>query len=86
MMTSVTIATRILQDFAFLCKLGLLLFKVSGITKLKHERKNLKNSGRSNKMTASCKWPIALCYEKLYCVTFKRDILEASREFVVCLF
>ena len=26
------------------------------------------------------------CYEKLYCVTFKRDILEALREFVVCLF
>ena len=26
------------------------------------------------------------CYEKFYCVTFKRDILEASREFVVCLF
>ena len=26
------------------------------------------------------------CYEKLYCVSFKRDILEASREFVVCLF
>ena len=25
-------------------------------------------------------------YEKLYCVTFKRDILEASREFIVCLF
>ena len=26
------------------------------------------------------------CYEKLYCVTFKRDIPEASREFRVCLF
>ena len=26
------------------------------------------------------------CYEKLYCVTFKRDIQEASREFIVCLF
>ena len=25
-------------------------------------------------------------YEKLHCVTFKRDILEASEEFIVCLF
>ena len=29
---------------------------------------------------------IGNCYEKLYCVTFKRDILEASQEFRVCLF
>ena len=29
---------------------------------------------------------IGNCYEKLYCVTFKRDILEGSREFIVCLF
>ena len=29
---------------------------------------------------------VRLCYEKLYCVTFKRDILEGSREFIVCLF
>ena len=27
-----------------------------------------------------------VCYEKLYRVTFKRDILEASQEFVVFLF
>ena len=26
------------------------------------------------------------CYEKLYCVTFKRDILEALWEFIVSLF
>ena len=32
------------------------------------------------------KFRITFCYGKLYCVTFKPDILEASREFVVCLF
>ena len=36
--------------------------------------------------TWSCPVVAYRCYEKLYCVTFKRDILEASREFVVCLF
>ena len=48
----------ILQGFAFLCDLALLLFKPHGITKCKYERKNEKDSGRSSKMTSLCKWPI----------------------------
>ena len=48
----------ILQGFAFLCDLALLLFKPHGITKCKYERKNDKDSGRSSKMTSLCKWPI----------------------------
>ena len=48
----------ILQGFAFLCDLALLLFKPHGITKCKYEMKNEKDSGRSSKMTSLCKWPI----------------------------
>ena len=29
------------------------------VTKFEYERKNEKESGRSSKMTPSCKWPIA---------------------------
>ena len=50
--------TRILQGFAFLCKLALCYWNLSGITKLKYERKNVKDSGSSSKTTPSCKWPI----------------------------
>ena len=53
-----TITTRILQDFAFLCKWGLCYSNLTGITKFKYERKNEKDSGRSSKITPSCKWPI----------------------------
>ena len=38
-----------------LCYLNL-----AGITKFKCERKNEKNSGRSSKMTPSCKWPVRI--------------------------
>ena len=31
---------------------------LAGITKFKYEKKNEKDSGRSSKMTPSCKWPI----------------------------
>ena len=53
-----TTTTRILQGFAFLCKLRLLLFKPHWDYKFKYERKNEKDSGRSSKMIPSCKWPI----------------------------
>ena len=55
-----TITTRILQGFAFLCKWGLLLFKPhwDSWTKFKYERRNENDSGRSSKITPSCKWPI----------------------------
>ena len=54
-MTSFTTATRILKGFPFLCKLRHL--NLSGITKFKYEKKSEKDSGRSSKMTPSCKWP-----------------------------
>ena len=42
---------------------------------------------RLKKQTVHCSFTLDIkCYEKLYCVSFKRDILEALREFVVCLF
>ena len=44
-----TTTTRILQGFAFLCKLELLLLKPHWITKFKYERKNGMNFGRSSK-------------------------------------
>ena len=52
-MVSFTNTTRILQDFSFLCKLGLLLSNgLTGITKFKYERKNKMNSGLSSKKTS----------------------------------
>ena len=48
------------SGFPFLCKLSPLLFKLAGITKFKSDRKNEKNSGRSSKMTPSCKWLLAM--------------------------
>ena len=42
----------------FCFKLAVLLLNFSGITKLKYERKNVKDSGRSSKTTPSRKWPI----------------------------
>ena len=48
--------TRIPQGFTFLCKLGLLSFlNLTGAIKFTYEKKNEKNSGRSYKMTPSCK-------------------------------
>ena len=38
------------------------------MTKLKYERKNEKDSGRSNKMTPSCKWTIL--YGNVYLASF----------------
>ena len=65
-MTSFTTTTRILQGFAFLCKLMLLLFKPHwNYKRFKYEGKNEKDSGRSSKMTPSCKWPIRESYANL---------------------
>ena len=51
-----TTMTSILQGFAFLRKLGLLLFKPHWDYQIKYEKKTQKNSGLSSKMTPSCKW------------------------------
>ena len=52
---------------------------LTGITKFKYERKNEKDSGRSSKMTPSCKWPIAII-RKTYClmnvIYFLRSIFK----------
>ena len=60
--------SRILQGFAFLCKLGLLLFKPHWGYQIYIS----KNSGCSSKMTRSCKWPIACAIRRVddnSCVT-----------------
>ena len=38
---------------------GFCYLNLTGATKFKYEREKEKNSGRSSKMTPSCKWPIA---------------------------
>ena len=46
--------------FCFLVQIkAVISLNLCGITKFKEERKNEKDSGRSSKMTPSCKWPIA---------------------------
>ena len=57
--------TGILQGFALLCKLAVLLLKPLWDYQIKILRKNVKDSGRSGKTTPSCKWPIEI-YEKDY--------------------
>ena len=52
--------TGILQSFAFLCKLAVLLLKPLWDYKIKILRKNVKDSGRRGKTTQSCKWPIEI--------------------------
>ena len=48
---------------------GFYHLNLAGITKFKYEKKNEKDSGRSSKMTPSCKWPIrvhvasSLCFK-----------------------
>ena len=44
---------------------GFCYLNLTGATKVKYEKKNEKNSGRSSKMTPSCKWPIG---QSKYCV------------------
>ena len=53
-----TTTTGILQGFAFLCKLRLLLFKPRWDYQIWTWKKKRKGSGRSSKMSPSCKWPI----------------------------
>ena len=53
-----TTTTRILRVFLSCANYRLCYLNLAGITKLKCERKNEKNSGRSSKITLSGKWPI----------------------------
>ena len=47
--------------------LGFCHWNLAGIvTKFEYERKNEKDSGRSSKMTPSCKWPIAVIQKFCY--------------------
>ena len=39
---------------------GFCYLNLAGITKFKYEREDEKDSGRSSKMTPSCKWPIVV--------------------------
>ena len=44
--------------FAFLYNERFCNLHLAVITKIKHERKNEKDSGHSGKMTSSCNWPV----------------------------
>ena len=47
------------SGFFFLVRIkALVFFNLAGVIKFKYERKNEKDSGRSSKMTPSCKLPI----------------------------
>ena len=49
------------SGFSFFCaNYGFCHLNLAGITKFKYEKKNEKDSGRSSKMTPSCKWPILM--------------------------
>ena len=51
------------SGFCFLVLIRAFVMQTSaGITKFTYERKIEKDSGRSSKMTPSCKWPIELFY------------------------
>ena len=52
--------TGILQGFAVLCKLAVLLLKPLWDYQIKILRKNVKDSGSSSKTTPSGKWPIEI--------------------------
>ena len=45
--------TRVLQGFAFLVQTRTFVIYLAGITKFEHERKNVKDSGRSGKIIPS---------------------------------
>ena len=46
------------SGLAFLCKSGFCYLNLTKAAKFKYEKKDQKNSGRSRKMTPSCKWPV----------------------------
>ena len=46
------------SGFCFLVLIRAFVLNLTGIRKFKYERKNEKDSGRSSKITPSCKWPI----------------------------
>ena len=50
--------TRILQGLLSFANWGFCYLNLTEITKFKYEKKNEKNSGRSSKVTPSCKWSI----------------------------
>ena len=58
MMKSFTTTTRILQGFLSCANYSFCHLNLAWITKFKCEKKNQKDSGRSSKMTPSCKLPI----------------------------
>ena len=44
--------------------LGFCHWNLTGITKFERERKNEEDSGRSSKMTPSCRWPIQITIQQ----------------------
>ena len=66
MIGSFTTTTRILRGFSFFANYVFSQLNLAGITKFKYEKKNEKDSGRSSKMTSSCKWPIGNLKKKTH--------------------
>ena len=46
---------RLLQGFALLVQIRTFVIYLAGIIKFEHERKNVKDSGRSGKIISSCR-------------------------------
>ena len=58
------------------------LLNLAGITKFKYERKNAKDSGRSNKMTPLRKWPIVTVLEIFKKISIVRALIVSQNSFV----
>ena len=65
------------SEFCFLAwiRFSFCYLNVTGTTKFKYEKKTQKNSGRSSKMTPSCKWTIILHSHKLKMSRKQRNVL-----------
>ena len=76
-----TTTTRILQGFAFLCKLGRLLFKPHWDYNLnmKGKTKRYYCSCYSSKITPSCKWPIIEAVLLMCTRTFEIFVCQKNR-------
>jgi len=70
--------TGILQGFAFLFKLAVLLLKPLWDYQIKILRKNVKDSGKT---TPSCKWPIEIMRKTMIVQSLTRVALRKKSQF-----
>ena len=74
------------SGFFFLVQNTAFVINLAGITKFKYEKKNEKYSGRSSKMTPSCKWPIIEIAMLLSKTATGQEQLQALVKIYRCVF